>query len=189
MIGRRRARLLAHAEHELRGALTALALEAPELDLGRALAALADLEAARSGRRVRGDAAPVRLDRLVWSAATRADLAARRAGGAVHLDWRAGEATVAIDRARLAQALANLLDNAIEHGGARVTVSGRRTRRGVRIVVSDDGPGPGPGAVHTAGRGHGLAIAASAARACGGALETVPAERGTAFAIELPVGP
>ena len=186
MIGRRRARLLAHAEHELRGALTALALEAPELDLGRALAALADLEAARSGRRPRGEAAPVRLDRVVWSAATRADLAARRAGGGVHLDWRAGEAMVAVDHARLGQALANQLDNAIEHGGARVTVSGRRTRRGVRIVVSDDGPGRGT--VHAAGRGHGLAIAASAARACGGALETVPAERGTAFAIDLPLG-
>ena len=182
---RRRARLLAHAEHELRGALTALALEAPGLDLSRARAGLADLEAARTGRPPRGEKAAVRLDRLVWSVATRADLAARRAGGAVRLDWRAGEATAWVDRARLTQALANLLDNAIEHGGARVTVAGRRTPRGIRIVVGDEGGGAR--AVHVAGRGHGLAIAVSAARACGAELRPLPARPGRAFAIDLPL--
>lgn len=207
----RRARLLAHAEHELRGALTALALEAPQLDLSRARAGLADLEAARTGRRPWPEPDEVRLDRLAWSVVTRADLAARRAGGAVRLDWRAGEAAVAADRGRLAQALENLLDNAVEHGGAQVTVSGRRTRRGVRIVVRDEG---GAGAAPSAGRipaahsadripaaplagrglraqplparGHGLAIAAAAARACGGRLQVLRAERGTAVAIDLP---
>ena len=205
---RGRARLLAHAEHELRGALTELALEAPQLDLGRARAALDDLAAARAGRPALARIDAVRVDRLVWSVVARADLAARRAGGAVRLDWRAGEVTVRADRDRLVQALANLLDNAIEHGGAWVTVSGRRTRGGVRIVVSDSGPQAGPpAALHDAGRGgrrrgaggaggrdsaggaqrgHGLVIAASAAGACGGCLDVVPARRGTSVALEIP---
>ena len=191
----RRARLLAHAEHELRGALTALALEAPQLDLSRARAGLADLEAARTGRPPRGAREALRLDRVVWAAATRADLAARRAGGRVRVEWRAGAVTVAADRARVSQALENLLDNAIEHGGAQVTVTGRRTARGVRVVVRDEGAaateGPRGALPAAAGgedlRGHGLAIAAAAARRCGGSLARLPTERGIAVAIDMPV--
>ena len=87
-----RMRLIAEAEHELRGPLQAiaLALEAdvrrPEParvdlrpDVERARIALADLAAARSGRRAEAGVEPVRLDRLVWRTATASDLAARRA--------------------------------------------------------------------------------------------------------------
>jgi signal transduction histidine kinase len=173
-----RMRLIAEAEHELRGPMQAIALAAPDhchADLERMRAALADLSAARDGRRAARDDEPIRLDRLVWRAATASDLVARRAGGGVHLDWSAGPVTVTANRGRLAQAVGNLLANAVEHGGAQVRVIGRRTRRGVRIEVRDSG------------RGHGLAIVTKAVRESGGTLSAVKAGTGTAVAIELPV--
>jgi signal transduction histidine kinase len=185
--------LVAEAEHELRAPLQALMLAAeshgrrlgarsadadridlrPELE--RARIALADLAAARSGRRADARDEEIRLDRLVWRAATASDLAARRAGGGVHLDWSAGPVTIRADRGRLAQALGNLLANAVEHGGGQVRVIGRRTRRGVRVEVRDSG------------RGHGLTVAAKAVRDSGGHLSAARAGSGTAVAIDLPV--
>jgi signal transduction histidine kinase len=178
--------LIAEAEHELRGPLQAIALAAeadarcgtrtdldPEIE--RARIALADLAAARSGRRADAGAEAVRLDRLVWRAATASDLAARRAGGGVHLDWSAGPVTIRANRGRLAQALGNLLANAVEHGGGHVRVTGRRTKRGIRVEVRDSG------------RGHGLTIAAKAVRDAGGRLTAAKAGSGTAVAIELPI--
>jgi signal transduction histidine kinase len=174
----RRMRLVAHAEHELRGPLQAIALAAPDAcgaEVERARIALADLAAARSGRRAQAEAELVRLDRVVWRAAAGWDLAARHVGGGVHLDWAAGPVSVRADRGRLAQALGNLLANAVEHGGAQVRISGRRTQRGVRVEVRDSG------------RGHGLGIAARAVRDSGGTLTAARAGAGTAVAIELPV--
>ena len=172
-----RLRLIAEAEHELRGPLQAIALAAPDHcapELERMRIALADLSAARGGARADADAEPVRLDRLVWRAATASDLAARRVGGGVHLDWSAGPVTIRANRGRLAQALGNLLANAVEHGGGQVRVTGRRTRRGIRVEVRDSG------------RGHGLAIATKAVRESGGTLSAARAGSGTAVAIELP---
>jgi len=52
-----------------------------------------------------------------------------------------GQATLAADRSRMAQALENLFRNAIEHGGESVviTVGVLNTKRG--FYVADDGPG------------------------------------------------
>jgi signal transduction histidine kinase len=177
---RRRFRLIAEAEHELRGPLQAIALAAPDAcrpDVERARIALADLAAARSGRRADAETEPVRLDRLVWRAATASDLAARRVGGGVHLDWSAGPVMIEANRGRLAQAFGNLLANAVEHGGGHVRVIGRRTSRGVRVEVRDSG------------RGHGLTIAAKAVRDSGGTLTAAKAGSGTAIAIDLPTDP
>jgi signal transduction histidine kinase len=183
----RRLRLVARAEHELRGPLTAVALglEAtawmdPRLqglfeELARARAGLADLAAARRGRRARAEEEVVRLDRVVWRAVTGWDLTARRAGGGVHLDWSAGPVEVRANRGRLAQALGNLLANAVEHGGGQVRVTGRRTARGVHIEVRDSG------------RGHGLGVASRAVRDAGGTLKAARAGSGTAVSIELPI--
>jgi signal transduction histidine kinase len=182
----RRLRLVAHAEHELRGPLTAVALGLESvawmdprlsglmLEVERARTGLADLEAARRGRRAVGATETVRLDRVVWRAVTGWDLTARRAGGGVHLDWRAGPVNVRADRGRLAQALGNVLANAVEHGGGNIRVTGRRTPRGVRIEVRDSG------------RGHGLGIAARAVRSAGGNLRVAAAGEGTAVSLELP---
>jgi hypothetical protein len=170
-----RLRLVAEAEHELRGPLQAIALAlgsdpVVQPDIERARIALADLAAARGGRRAAAGGEAVRLDRLVWRAATASDLAARRAGGGVHLDWSAGPVTIRANHGRLAQAIGNLLANAVEHGGAQIRVSGRKTTRGIRVEVRDSG------------RGHGLTIAAKAIREAGGTLTAARAGSGTAVA-------
>src|SRR4051812_9004883 len=173
-----RLRLVAEAEHELRGPLQVLALAAgPELhpEIERARVALADLTAARSGRRSDANVEAIRLDRLVWRAAAASDLVARRAGGGVYLDWSAGPIEVRANRGRVSQALGNLLSNAIEHGGGHVRVIGRRTKRGVRVEVRDSG------------RGYGLEIAAKAVRESGGSLSAGRAGNGTVVGFELPV--
>jgi signal transduction histidine kinase len=95
----------------------------------------------------------------------------------VKLDWEAGPITVRADRGRLSQALGNLLSNAVEHGGARVLVTGRRSKRGVRIEVRDSG------------RGHGLGIAKRAVGEAGGSLSAEAAGAGRAYAIDLPIEP
>jgi signal transduction histidine kinase len=199
-----RMRLIAEAEHELRGPLQAIALAAEADDrsggarrtdvraeVERARVALDDLAAARVGRRAGAASEPLRLDRLVWRAATASDLMARRKGGGVHLDWSAGPVTVHANRGRLTQALSNLLANAVEHGGGQVRVSGRRTRRGVRVEVRDSGRADGPAitgeTARGSGRGHGLTIAAKAVHDSGGTLTAGRAGSGTAVAIELPV--
>src|SRR4051794_7264700 len=91
---RRRLTLVARAEHELRGPLTTLLLALPpeaqclDTELARVRLGLADLAAARSGRR-----APARRERLT-------------------IDGVAVDA----DPDRLRQAVGNLVANAHEHG-------------------------------------------------------------------------
>src|SRR3954466_2534056 len=89
---RLRLELVARAEHELRGPLTAFALaleagrrgrevaEALEAELARARTALADLTAARCGRRSRSVPRRLELERLARSAA---------AAWGARVDWRA----------------------------------------------------------------------------------------------------
>jgi len=109
---RRRLGLVADAEHELRGPVTALALGVETLaraagrphgldtDLARVRLALDDLSAARSGRRA-----------------------------------------AAAPQLRAAQALGNLVANAEEHGGGVVAVRSRRVGALLRLEVADRGRG------------------------------------------------
>jgi signal transduction histidine kinase len=200
----RRLELVADAEHELRGALTAfgLAIErAPggaagrraaqmlESELDRARAALDDLAQAR-GRRAparRPDLVP--LDRLARSAAAAWRPAARLVGRRVELDWRAGPVRVRADRGRLAQAFGNLMANAVEHGAGPVRIVARRRGGAVRVEVVNALPAtPATASEATRrSRGRGLAIASRAVERCGGDLTVdATAERARA-AIELPV--
>ena len=171
---RRRLELVARAEHELRGPLTAfgLALEASQRgrpvdldsELARARVALADLCAARRGRR--GDSVPRRLDleRLTRSAA---------AAWGARLDWRAPRATVVADEGRLAQALGNLLANAAEHGAGDTVLRAERAGEKLQLTVTN------------AERGRGLAIAADAARDAGGRLDIRRSDGEFAATLEL----
>jgi two-component system, OmpR family, sensor histidine kinase BaeS len=189
---RRRLELVACAEHELRGPLAALTLAAGrarplepvvlEGQLERARAALADLAAARHGRRA---AATPRTHEL-RVVAERAAAGWSAAGGDVEVDWRAGAARVNADPSRLSQALGNLLSNALEHGSGRVTVRGVPAGRAVRLEVADGGPGLA-GRRPRRGRGRGLSIAARAVEEAGGRLRTASGEQGEIVAVELPL--
>jgi C4-dicarboxylate-specific signal transduction histidine kinase len=188
--------LVAEADHELRGPVSALSLAVeslgrrPELSrraqaldahLDRLRLGLADLAAARSGRRAAPRRADVPLEGLARAAAEAWQPAARRSGGEIEVDWRAGKVAAQADRARLSQAIGNVLANAVEHGGGRVQLRAERVGARVRIAVCDEGAmsrfGSGeraarePGAVRDRDRGRGLGIAAASLRHARGSLE------------------
>jgi signal transduction histidine kinase len=98
------------------------------------------------------------------------------------------------DRLRLAQAVGNLLANAIEHGEGDVLLRARASAHTVRVEVLDGGPGlPAPVAelvrhppAGRSARGRGLAIAADVAARHGGRLAAAPSEHGARLVLELP---
>ncbi|HEV2819454.1 MAG TPA: HAMP domain-containing sensor histidine kinase [Solirubrobacteraceae bacterium] len=203
VLARRRRALVARTCHEVRGPLTALGLaltgmgrrgEAPaaglaalETELTRAAAAIEDLLRAGRGRQALGRPEAVELCALLQAA-----VAAWAAGGhAVHLE-PVPETWVLADRVRLARAVANLVANAVEHGGGAVVVRSHCGSGRVVIEVADEGQGlPAPvaaliGRGHAGRRGHGLAVAAETARRHGGRLVARPAARGARLALELP---
>ncbi|MEA2155574.1 MAG: two-component system, OmpR family, sensor kinase [Solirubrobacteraceae bacterium] len=209
---RRRRELVARACHELRGPLTAVRLclatmerrsEAPaerlaalELELRRAGLALDDFAAARSGRRAIERDEPVEVDELIEEQLATWQVVAGAFESTLRLGTLLPGAFVRGDRLRLAQAISNLVANALEHGPGRVEITARSVgHRLVRIEVIDEGPGlPGPVATLTrrarAGRGRrgrGLAIAAEIAGRHGGRLIAAPAPHGARIGLELPV--
>ncbi|HEY8583923.1 MAG TPA: ATP-binding protein, partial [Capillimicrobium sp.] len=105
-------------------------------------------------------------------------------------------ATLAVraDRLRVAQALGNLVGNALEHGSGSVVLRARPGRGTVRLEVEDRGaglPAPLPALVRRprAGRGdrgRGLAIADDIARRCGGTLHHERTTAGCRLVLELP---
>jgi signal transduction histidine kinase len=190
----RRLELVACAEHELRGPLAALTLavgrsrplEPGVVDgqLDRARIALADLTNARRGRRASAIVRRHDMGRL----AARAAAGWSAAGGEVRVDWRAGDAAVDADAGRIAQALGNLLSNALEHGGGRAFLRGRRYRGGVRIEIASRGGVSAPGRrSRRRDRGRGLAIATRAIEDAGGHLRLVSGPDGTTAAVDLPL--
>ncbi len=156
----RRLDAVGDAEHELRGAFTAFGF-VPELAGGmdRARAALADLAVARHGRRRVGAAERLALDRVARAAAAAWEPAALALGRRIDVHWEAGSAWVPGDRGRLAQALGNLLANAVEHGTGPISLRATREEDRVRLEVSNQ-----------VDRGRGLRIAGRAVEECGGTL-------------------
>ena len=174
------------ALHALAGGGEAARVAAVEVELARAALAVEDLAGAPRGRR-----APARLELVDVAVVVRASAPAWRALAARHgaglaLALPASPARVRGDRLRLAQACANLVANAAEHGGGLVRVEVRSGAGRVRVEVRDDGPGlPAPLAALEAAargrrsrRGHGLAVAAALARAHGGRLAGAPSRGG-----------
>ena len=109
-------------------------------------------------------------------------------------------AIVVGDRLRLAQAISNLVANALEHAPGRVELTARLVgSRHVRIEVIDEGPGlplaraaltrraRGGRGLGRGGRGRGLAIAAQIAERHRGRLVAAPAPQGARIGIELPL--
>jgi signal transduction histidine kinase len=203
----RRMESVARACHELRGPLSAARLG---LELGGRVGELSparlraiDLELARAALvldELTGGAAPVPpeqvdVEQLLVDSVEAWRASAQARDVTLTLDWCGAAVSVAGARLRLAQAMGNLIANAIEHGGGPVAVRGRVDHRAVRIEVVDAGPGlPAPVAALAsrprAGRGRrgrGLAIAGAVAEAHGGRLAAAPSERGARLVLELPL--
>jgi signal transduction histidine kinase len=202
---------VARACHELRGPLAAARLglsfgsrcgelsadrlRAIDTELGRATLALQDLaDLGRSGPRIR-ELERVDLIALQADCVRAADGLADEWGAGVAHVWEGPAVSVWGDRLRLAQALGNLIANAIEHGGGQVEVRGAVGEGVVRFEVSDAGPGlPASIAqltrrarVGRGARGRGLAITAAIVETHGGRVITAPAHHGARVVLELPL--
>lgn len=201
---------VARACHELRGPLTAArlglelgsrgqSLSSAQLraigsELRRASLALEDLAGVGSRRVVAPALELVDLDGLVGDSVEAWRPSAGASGVQLRLGARSGGALVPGDRVRLAQAVGNLIANAIEHGGDEVEVRISAKGEEVRVEVIDDGPGL-PASVETlarrarggrGARGRGLAIAAGIAALHRGRLVAAEPERGARVALVLP---
>ncbi len=112
-----------------------------------------------------------------------------------------------LDPTRIAQAVGNLLDNAVTHTpeGGRVTVSAEASDNAVEVRVADTGPGIAPNDLPrvfdrfyradpsrsrgTGGTGLGLTIARRLVEAHGGSIKTESVVgQGSRFIIRLPSG-
>jgi signal transduction histidine kinase len=110
--------------------------------------------------------------------------------------------TVVADAQRLAQIVANLVENALKFAAGRVSVGVRTVGDAVELHVDDDGPGIAPTDVphvferlytsrtapgRTLGTGIGLAIVRELARAMGGDARVEPVDSvGTRFVVTVP---
>ncbi len=206
---RQRAELVARACHEVRGPLAAAHLVLHGLarrgvpvtpvedELWRAARALADLGAAPAGRQAPDDPEPVDVGALLRRQTDSWRRVAEARGRRLVLREPGVELVAHADRLRLAQATANLVGNALEHGDGRVDVVVARFGGRITVEVTDEGSGlPAPLSVLTArarggrgSRGRGLAITAEIAARLGGRLATAPSSRGARLVLELPAAP
>lgn len=109
--------------------------------------------------------------------------------------------TVPLHRELLAQALGNLIDNALKYGAGTITLAADTDPQGIVIRVSDEGPGIPPEHQATAlrrfgridearggsGAGLGLSLVAAVARLHGGDI-AIGNQGGLVVAMTLPVG-
>lgn len=205
--GRRRS-ALNEALHELRRPLQTIALasgggvgspRAVESSVQLAAVALERLDREVNGGTLERPAEAVEVRPMVESAVRRWRARASLGGGSLSLRWRAGRAVVVGDRVSLAQALDNLIVNAIEHGGPTISVDARPHKGRVRIVIADDGrasrsPARRDTPAEVIGRlsgrrrrGHGLAVVRQVAAAHEGRFALRRSERGSLALLELPL--
>jgi signal transduction histidine kinase len=140
------------------------------------------------------------LTGLAGEVATEFAAAAERHDATLRISAASGEPHAQADRARTAQILRILVDNALKHTapGTEIAISPSSTATEARITVADDGPGIDPRsrdrifdrfytADSVSGSGLGLAIARELARAMGGDVILDPRRgRGASFSLTLP---
>jgi signal transduction histidine kinase len=193
-------RALNRALHELRRPLQALVLleersgqpaAAPPAASRRGLlevatSALAELDGALNGGASDRPAQRFACREVVLASLERWRPAAMHAGG-IRVYWDAGPAPVEGDPGRLAQALDNLLSNALEHGDPPVVLTGARVAGRLRITIAN-------GARERSGRrradprrGHGTEIVSKVASAHRGRFALCRTASGCVAALELPL--
>jgi signal transduction histidine kinase len=192
-------RALNQALHELRRPLQALVLldDAPDgpateppvasrrglLEL--ATDALRDLDGAVNGAECPSPPDRFSCREIVFACLERWRPIVNRSGG-FRVYWDAGAAPIEGDPRRLAQALDNLIANALEHGRPPVMVTGARVSGRVRITVAN-GRGSGPRRGPDPRRGHGTEIVSEVAGAHGGRFALCQTASGCVAALELAV--
>lgn len=191
----RRRRVLNERLHELRRPLQALVLAAKPSPgdhpdpLELALAALRDLDREVNGGHPELRRRPVEARMLAIAAAERWRARAAARGRRISVRWRCGEERADVDPVRVAQALDNLIANALEHGGGQITIEGARRGRRLELTVRDRGSRRAPRLrePREPRRGHGLRVTRSLARGNGGRLRVHALGQGTVAALELPL--
>jgi signal transduction histidine kinase len=203
--GRRRSSLN-EAMHELRRPLQGLALSLPgeepengsaEACLRMAVAAVERLDREINGGTLEAPIAPVSPRPTVEAAIARWRRPAEVLGRSLSLEWRVRDPILQTRPAELAQALDNLISNALLHGsGAVVVEMGERGER-LHFMVRDGGCADEGRrcrrwlrATWTGGRdrhGHGLRIVRRVAARCGGSFRLRRSPGGTEARLELPL--
>ncbi len=194
-VGRRR-RLNA-CLHELRRPLQTLALSSRPSPAGGAdpialaVVALGDLDREVNGGRASLDRRVVEARMIAIAAVERWRDRASRSGRAIALRWTCGDVRADVDPVRVAQALDNLIANAIEHGAGPITLEGVVADRRLVLAVRDGPPcAPPPRAVAARmdpRHGHGLAVASALANHNNGKLR-LRSDRGqTVASLTLPL--
>ena len=194
-------RRLNRALHELRRPLQALALlddsatVAPASSPGAARRGLIELAACALTEldgELNGDESPktkrlVSSREVVLAALERWRSATSEAGG-IRVFWDAGPAPVAGDPVAMAQALDNLIANALEHGGPPLVVTGARVSGRLRLTLANGRSGDerrsGNGDPR---RGHGVAIVRDFAESHAGRFALCETGSGCVAALELPI--
>jgi len=200
--GRRRA-ALNEAMHELRRPLQVLTLTLPdgshqaphvESSLELATVALERLDREINGVALEKSSTEVSVNALIVEAVQRWKSAAARGGVSLRMEWNGPETDVVGDRFDLAQALDNLLSNAIEHGAGGVRIGWRREGDWICISISNTGARPAARAGcrrrrrgGRCRRGHGLRVVSRIARDHGGSFSLRRARDGAKASLRLPL--
>jgi signal transduction histidine kinase len=200
VITRAHKRALNRALHELRRPLQALVLmeegsgqpaASPPAASRRGLlevasSALRDLDGAVNGEAPAREPRRFSCREVVLAAIERWRPVAARSGG-IRIYWDAGPAPVEGDAVQMAQAVDNLLANALEHGGPPVVLTAAKVAGRLRLTIAN-----GVGSRVAAGgrdprRGHGTEVVSRVATAHRGRFALCRTGSGCVAALELPL--
>lgn len=201
----RRRAALNEAMHELRRPLQVLSLalpiDAPEIAPVESSLQLATLALDRLDREINGASleevkTELSLMELIEAAARRWRTVALAQGVTIEFDRDGGDTWIEGSPFDLAQALDNLLSNAIEHGGGRVRIKWRREGGWVRVSIADNGGSATAKIARRSSlrggrcrRGHGLRVVGRIAERHGGSFSLRRAAHGTEASLRLPLAP